>query len=114
MDAWKNDILWLVVVNSGEEMRMICSTCLKSKLPRTWARDGSCNIQRDTEVNHANSSEHKAAEQGLVCLKNKTIFHRGVMHQLSIHWVAYVVNSWLLESDILDINVVKKTFINHV
>ena len=54
-----------MVVNSGEEMRMICSTCLKSKLPRTWARDYSCNIQRDAVVNHANSSEHKAAEQGL-------------------------------------------------
>ena len=29
------------------------------------------------------------------------------MHQMSIQWVAYVVNSWLLESDTLDINVAK-------
>ena len=42
-----------------------------------------------------------------LCSKNGTIFHRGVMHQMSIQLVAYVVNSWLLELDTLDINGVK-------
>jgi len=32
------------------------------------------------------------------------MFHRDVMYQMSIQWVA---NSWLLESDTVDINVVK-------
>ena len=35
------------------------------------------------------------------------------MHQMSIQW-AYIVNSWLLESDTLDIHVHFVTFLNHV
>ena len=36
-----------------------------------------------------------------MCPRNGTIFNRNVVHQMSIQWVAYVVNSWLLESDTL-------------
>ena len=39
-------------------------------------------------------------------LEEWTLFHRGVVLHMSIQSVAYV-NSWLLESDTLDINIVK-------
>ena len=81
-------LLWIVTGH------VPCRTCLGYAKQRIYRRE---NIAKNLIELH----------EALLCSKNETIFHRVVVHQMSIQWVAYVVNSWLLELDTLDINVVK-------
>lgn len=48
---------------------MKCKVCMDCKIASVWARDGSCNIQKDTISKHNDSTEHQDAEKKLVSSK---------------------------------------------
>lgn len=45
---------------------MKCQICTDSKVASVWARDGLCNVQKDTISKHNSSTKHQDAERKII------------------------------------------------
>ena len=82
--SWKKDFHWLVVEGEGVEMRLKCTFCIECNVTTVWARDGSCNVQRDTIVKHKNSAEHEDAEKKILTRAEEDLFRPNLLKKLIV------------------------------
>ena len=87
IDSWKQKFPWVVIHESGDDMRLLCNVCIcaksKMKVTNVWAFAGTTNIQNSSLNRHNNSTEHMDA---LVCLE-KFQTHAELQEEESIYAV---------------------------